>query len=239
MSFGADDGRPYGREGDENPLVKQNRVAAAHGVVMGLAFLILFPLGAMAMRIPGLKGAFGVHIGTQLFAYITAIIGLGLGIWLANNTRTVRLLDFHEFLPSSTSTCADRPRSHTQFNSDNHPPLGVAIIVLLLFQPPLGYMHHRVFVQKRRSSIWTYAHMWYGRVLIALGIIEGFTGLGLASDVANQLPSSIRSGKIAWGILAAMTVVLYVGVVLMALFRRRKVGTGDVPLQERTANKPF
>lgn len=239
MSFGDHDGRPYGREGDVNPLIKQNRVAAAHGVVMGLAFVILFPLGAMAMRIPGLKGAFWVHIGTQLFAYITAVIGLGLGIWLANDTSTVRVLDFHNFLPSSTSTCADRPRSHTKFNRDNHPPIGVAVIVLLLFQPLLGYMHHRVFVQKRRSSIWTYAHVWYGRVLIVVGIIEGFTGLGLASDLANQLPSSISSGKIAWGILAAMMVVLYVGVVLMAFFRRRKVGTGDVPLNERTVNKPF
>ena len=76
--------------------------------------------------------------------------------------------------------------------------------------------------------------MWYGRVLIALGIIEGGTGLNLAADTGNQLPSTIRNGKIAYGVLAAIMVVLYVAVVLMGLFRRPRTGMGDVPLHGRT-----
>lgn len=134
--------------------------------------------------------------------------------------------------------CADKSPSHAQFNGDNHPPIGVAVVVLLFFQPLLGVMHHRVFVKERRSSIWTHAHVWYGRVLIAVGIIEGGTGLDLASSTGNQLPSKLRSGKIAYAIVAAFMVALYVGVVLMAFFRRRKTGTGEIPLHQRLGNKP-
>ena len=103
--------------------------------------------------------------------------------------------------------------------------------MLLFFQPLFGVLHHRVFVSERRKSIWTLIHVWYGRVVIALGIINGGTGLSLAADTGNQLPSMIRKGKIAYGVLAGVMVVLYVAVVLMAWVRRPKTGMGDVPLR--------
>ncbi|KAA6410091.1 MAG: hypothetical protein FRX48_05510 [Lasallia pustulata] len=205
MSSAYGDGRPYGHEDEANPLAKLNRVAAAHGIIMGLVFALLFPLGAIAMRLPGIRGAFWVHVGTQLFAYVMAVVGLGLGVWLANSLHN--------------------------FSSDSHPPLGIAIVVLLFFQPLFGVLHHRFFVQKRRKSIWTHIHVWYGRALIALGIINGGTGLNLAHDMGNQRPSTIRNGKIAYGVLAGVMVVVYVAVVLMAWFRRPRTGMGDMPLR--------
>lgn len=76
--------------------------------------------------------------------------------------------------------------------------------------------------------------MWYGRALIALGIIAGGTGLSLATDMGNQLPSTIRNGKIAYSVLAGIMCLLYVGVVLMGLVKRPRTGTGDVPMHGRT-----
>ena len=68
-----------------------------------------------------------------------------------------------------------------------------------------------------------------------LGVINGGLGLQLAVTTENQLPATIMKGKIAYGVLAGIMFVLYVGVVLMAHFRRPKAGTGDVPLNGNTS----
>lgn len=52
-----------------------------------MAFVILFPVGAMAMRlIPG-RSALWLHGITQVVAYISFIAAVGLGIWLVQEVR--------------------------------------------------------------------------------------------------------------------------------------------------------
>lgn len=64
----------------------------AHGVIMGLAFALVFPLGSILIRIFSFPGLLWVHAGTQLFAYVLSIVGLGLGIYIAlKPERGVRL----------------------------------------------------------------------------------------------------------------------------------------------------
>ena len=81
----------YAQEEEVNPVIKLNRASLAHGVIMGLVFVILFPLGAMSRRLPGVKGLLWVHVGAQLFAYTMAVAGMGLGIWLAINLYEVSM----------------------------------------------------------------------------------------------------------------------------------------------------
>lgn len=50
---------------------------------MGLAFALLFPSGAIMIRLFSFKGLVWVHAGTQMLAYALAIVGLGLGIYIA------------------------------------------------------------------------------------------------------------------------------------------------------------
>lgn len=50
---------------------------------MGLAFAFLFPLGAIIMRTLSFRGLIWVHAAIQIFAYILAVVGLGLGVYIA------------------------------------------------------------------------------------------------------------------------------------------------------------
>ena len=68
---------------DGSELKNRNKAMIAHGVVMGLAFAFVFPLGSILIRIFSFPGLLWVHAGTQLFAYLLSIVGLGLGIYIA------------------------------------------------------------------------------------------------------------------------------------------------------------
>lgn len=54
-----------------------------HGTVMGFAFAFLFPMGAIIIRISSARGLVWIHAGIQAFAYILALVGLGLGVYIA------------------------------------------------------------------------------------------------------------------------------------------------------------
>ncbi|KAI9788264.1 MAG: hypothetical protein M1816_007030 [Peltula sp. TS41687] len=174
-----------GSESNDESFQILARVIEAHGVVLGLAFVVLFPLGALLMRVLSFRGLVWVHAGTQVLTYSLAIAGLGMGVWIANET--------------------------SQLN-EAHPILGIVIIALLLAQPALGLIHHFQFVKRRTPTNWGRTHVWYGRGLIILGVING--GLGL------QLADNTEGGKIAYGVVAGVMFCVYL--VIVALFMSRK-----------------
>lgn len=85
-----------------------------------------------------------------------------------------------------------------------HPIIGLTIISALLFQPALGYLHHAVYVRQHRRSIWSTLHVWWGRVVLTLAIIQG--GLGL------RYTDNTTGGKIAYGVVAGLIWVCWLGV---------------------------
>jgi len=62
---------------------KRDKAVIAHGMVMGLTFALLFPSGALLIRLFSFKGLVWVHAGFQIFAYALALVGLGLGVFIA------------------------------------------------------------------------------------------------------------------------------------------------------------
>lgn len=62
--------------------IRHNAVIT-HGTIMGFAFAFLFPLGAIIMRVASFRGLVWVHAGIQMFAYLLALAGLGLGVYIA------------------------------------------------------------------------------------------------------------------------------------------------------------
>ena len=52
-----------------------------------MAFVVLFPMGAAAMRLVPGRFAIWVHGITQVVAYIFFIASVGLGIWLVREVR--------------------------------------------------------------------------------------------------------------------------------------------------------
>ena len=88
--------------------------------------------------------------------------------------------------------------------SKYHPIIGLTIIAALLFQPVLSALHHAVYVREQRRSIWSTLHVWWGRVVLTLAIIQGGLGLKFANNTTG--------GEIAYGVVAGVIWCAWLGV---------------------------
>ena len=94
-------------------------------------------------------------------------------------------------------------------------------MVLLLLQPFFGLAHHFRFRKTQERGILTQIHVWYGRLLILLGIING--GLGL------QLAANTKGGQIAYGIVGGIFgIALIIIAVVVGMKRPKSSNRGDV-----------
>jgi len=164
-----------------------------HGTIMSVAFVILFPIGAIIVRIaPSQK--VNIHMTVQLVGYILAIVGLAYGVMLA---QTLKL--FMEY----------------------HPIIGMVVVGGLFFQPIVGLIHHWLFKSKGKRTFLAPLHVYWGRVLVILGIING--GLGL------ELASNTHSGKIAYGVVAGIMGLLWI---LAAVFYYVRGDSNQIPKRD-------
>ena len=104
--------------------------------------------------------------------------------------------------------------------SNAHPVIGTVLFVLLFFQPFLGLVHHVLFKKHSRRMVWSYGHIWLGRFIITLGIINGGLGLRLASRSPIASPS--RGAIVAYGVLAGIMWLLYVVAAVVGERRRSR-----------------
>ena len=103
-----------------------------------------------------------------------------------------------------------------------HPIIGLVVFSALFFQPILGIIHHSIYKKSAtpKRTVFAYTHIWYGRALLILGAING--GLGL------QLAKNTTKGEIAYGVIAGVVFLIYIGVIVMASLKGRKSGeTGE------------
>lgn len=128
----------------------------AHGVLASLAFVILFPAGAIAIRLASFPGVVWLHAAFQIFAYLVYIAAFGLGVYIASE---MEMLDHH------------------------HPIIGIVVLILVFLQPFLGFLHHLLFKKYQSRTFWSYAHIWLGRIAVTLGIINGGLGLQWADSM--------------------------------------------------------
>ncbi|KAF3197152.1 hypothetical protein TWF192_007599 [Orbilia oligospora] len=155
-----------------NELVKKRQnYIIAHAVVMSIAFVVLFPLGGIIIRLlrHTIRQAVYVHITLQVLSFSLAIVGLATGV-MASATLESHFLYSHQFI-------------------------GVVVMVLLFLQVILGASHHMMFKVKGKRTWLSYAHIWLGRSAIIMGIVNG--GLGLPLAKASLPPIAIYSGVAA------------------------------------------
>ncbi|KAF2641965.1 hypothetical protein P280DRAFT_489318 [Massarina eburnea CBS 473.64] len=175
----------------------------AHGVLAALAFVILFPVGSILIRLGSFRGIWLVHGLFQIFAYLVYIAAFGLGIWIVNSIPYVNLLDNY------------------------HPIIGIVVFCLLFFQPILGLLHHFQFKKHQRRTIWSHGHLWLGRIVVTLGIINGGLGMLLATETGFFAPS--RGQIIAYGVVAG---IMWVAWVAASIVGERKRARGLQVTQE-------
>ncbi|KAF1995627.1 hypothetical protein P154DRAFT_445173, partial [Amniculicola lignicola CBS 123094] len=148
-----------------------------HGVLASLAFVVFFPLGSILIRLGSFRGVWLVHGMFQIFAYLIYIAAFGIGIWMIQD------------IPISLM-------------GRYHPVIGIVVFCLLFFQPILGLIHHFQFKKHARRTVWSYGHLWLGRILITLGIINGGLGMLLATETGFFIPG--KGQMIAYGVVAAI-----------------------------------
>lgn len=171
--------------------VNPNRQGAviAHGTIMGFAFAFLFPLGAIIIRTSSFRGLVWIHAAIQAFAYLLALAGLGLGVYIA-------------IYPDSQLTA-----------SNGHPIIGIIVVATLVFQPIGGLIHHYMYKKYHRRTIWAVTHVWWGRLIVTVGIING--GLGL------MLSGNTIKGEIAYGVIAGVVWLIWMAVAVWGQLRSK------------------
>ncbi|KAH7368993.1 hypothetical protein B0T11DRAFT_69157 [Plectosphaerella cucumerina] len=157
-------------------------VLLAHGVGMTIAFVVLYPLGAILMP---LLGKWLVHAVWQIVALLLMWAAFGLGVVYA--------------------------RDHGYLFKQSHTILGTVVVALITIQPLTGLVHHNHYKKHGGRNAVSHSHIWFGRIVLALGIING--GLGM------QLASSSNAWVIAYSVIAALMTVLYIGAIVFKRMR--------------------
>ena len=98
------------------------------------------------------------------------------------------------------------------------------VVIALLLQPVFGFIHHWRFLKKQRRGKWTILHVWYGRLLIILGMVNGGLGLHLASD--GQAYS--KAGMIAYAVLAGISGITFLSVAAFASTMKEKKDVAEM-----------
>lgn len=94
------------------------------------------------------------------------------------------------------------------------------MVCLLAIQPALGQLHHHYFVKHGARGIVSYVHLWWGRILIFLGVVNG--GLGL------QLSNASTAYNTAYAVVAVIMYVVYGVIKGLRVWRARKQGTSKL-----------
>ncbi|KAL7937759.1 CBD9-like protein [Trichoderma chlorosporum] len=157
-SSGDDDGHSSGDD-DSGSAVSgvsggssSQTLVSAHGILMSVVFVILYPLGASLMP---LIGKWYIHASWQTIAFLGMWAGLGLGVTVAKNEDI--------------------------FFGQTHSRCGTIIVALISLQPLFGLIHHINYLKTQKRGIFGHLHCWYGRALMIVGIVNGGLGLQLGN----------------------------------------------------------
>ncbi|KAK3056335.1 hypothetical protein LTR09_002842 [Extremus antarcticus] len=203
---GSDDGSTSGRPGfgsGEFGVPKNiNTMITAHAVLATLAFGLFFPFGSIIIRLGSFRGLWLVHGIIQSITYVLFVAAAAIGVYMARHI----------------------PRGNVLLNA--HPIIGLLLLLLLFFQPFLGLIHHFAFKKHSRRVVWSYAHIWLGRFVITLGIINGGLGLQLSKRLGMFAPT--QGAVIGYAVGAGIMWLLYVASAIYGEKKRSKANYAAV-----------
>ncbi|KAG8835663.1 hypothetical protein FRC17_001852 [Serendipita sp. 399] len=173
------------------PLTHSQKVFAAHGILMTVAFLILLPFGALQARllrtiVPG-KWWFGAHWIIQWpITAVLIIVGFALAVDEVGDLRT------------------------GQFSS-THKKWGLVIVLLYVVQCILGgVIHHLKPARVTRRPPQNYLHAILGITIIALAFWQVYTGFDGEWESIGSEPVS-NSIRLWWKAWIVVIPLLYIG----------------------------
>jgi hypothetical protein len=117
-----------------------------HAILLGVAFVIAFPLGVISLRWKW-RIAFTSHWILQAIATAAAYIGLAIAI-----TLSVVGIEYSDF-------------------DQGHQILGLIVVGLLSLQVVFGYVHHQKYKKVGHRTVPSYLHIGLGRIVIYVGMV--------------------------------------------------------------------
>merc|ERR1711939_1222136 len=159
----------------------------AHAIVMPLVFVLLFPLSALTIYLPYHEKVRHIHAPLQVVSVILMLVGLGLGVKLANKLDEV---------------------------DQYHQVIGYIVVAwMVFFQPALGLWQHLHFRKKGTRSPMGHGHRWLGRAFILLGIVNGGLGFKQAGTVgSDDVPTY---SVVVYSIVTVVVFLLYIAVIVI------------------------
>lgn len=94
------------------------------------------------------------------------------------------------------------------------------MVCVLAIQPALGFIHHSQFAKTGSRGVFSYAHIWWGRLWLVLGVINGGLGLQL-TDASNSL-------IIAYSVIAVIMYLVYAVVKTLVMLRSKPSRTNGI-----------
>ena len=116
-----------------------------HALLLGVPFVVLFPLGVICLRLRWSLG-FKFHWIGQIISWVITLVGLALAI-----TMSVVGVEYDHL-------------------SEPHQVLGICVVAVLALQAAAGYLHHRKFKVLKKRTASSYLHLFLGRILIYGGM---------------------------------------------------------------------
>ncbi|GIZ40473.1 hypothetical protein CKM354_000380900 [Cercospora kikuchii] len=147
-----------------------------HAVFMSLAFLLVFPLGAISLRL--LRRA-PIHAGFQVVGLGLVVIGLGLGVY------------------------ASQLYNKSKHFKSAHQVIGLFIFAGILLQIGLGLSHHIIFLRSGTPTVLGKIHRFLGLSIMVLGVINGGLGLNFAGSSVVGYSVAVAIMAVIFGGLSA------------------------------------
>ncbi|KAK4145604.1 uncharacterized protein C8A04DRAFT_26602 [Dichotomopilus funicola] len=170
----------FGGFGGNFDFDEATRIRAIHGILGAVAMAVLFPSGSMLMRLfPG-KAGLWLHSIMQIIALGILVAAVALGIRLVQQMR-----EFGIDLIGNA-------------NTNSHFIIGLVVLICLLLQPVFGLLHHEKFKHTHQRQVWSYLHLFNGRICITLGIINGGLGLWLAGAAESLKVGYVAAAAAMW-----------------------------------------
>ncbi len=194
------DGGSGNDSGGDGPPAYYHRVVVAHAVLASVSWVVFFPLGAVLMRMMSGPNTIWLHAAVQGFSTIVFTAAMGMGIWMARVTDSLNTY---------------------------HPIIGLVIFSVIWLQIIMAFVNHFVLFQKhQRRTTLAAAHMWLGRILITLGMVNGGLGLKLSSNAGS-------GDYIAYGVFSGVIWLAYVCLITYFEIRAPREGPGHPGVLEK------
>ncbi|KAF5009319.1 hypothetical protein FDECE_4466 [Fusarium decemcellulare] len=173
----------------------EDHTSSIHGIIMSVVFLIGFPVGSLLMSI---LGKWLIHAGWQMAVFAGMWAGFGIGKIASNREE--------------------------DWFSEPHVQLGTVVCVLMILQPVLGWMHHRNYIKYQRRTAISHGHLWCGRSLMVIAIVNGGIGLRLASASTGLI--------IGYAVVGVAVFLLYAAGSVHKEVELRRRGNGTKPIPD-------